>query len=144
MLTPSGTERSVTLSQVSEGLFRGKLPAEGFGAYRFQQGDVSTITAIGALNPKEYSELFPTTEVLSPLIERTDGFIETVGLGNETLPQLRRVDLKADASGESWMGLRSYKDYTVTRSQRQPLVHPLLFFSLFFLSLAVAWWREGL
>ncbi len=144
VLTPSGTERSVSLSQVSEGLFRGKLPTEGFGAYRFQQGDVSTITAIGALNPKEYSELFPTTEVLSPLVEKTDGFIEGVGLGNETLPQIRRVGLSADASGERWMGLRSYKDYTVTRSQRQPLVPPLLFFALFFLSLAVAWWREGL
>lgn len=144
VLTPSGTERSVSLSQVSEGLFRGRLSAEGFGAYRFQQGDVSTITAIGALNPKEYSELFPTMEILNPLIEQTNGLIASVGLGDETLPQIRRVDLRADASGDDWMGLRSYKDYTVTRSQREPLVPPLLFFMLFFLSLAVAWWREGL
>lgn len=144
VMTPSGKERSVSLSEVSEGLFRGKLPAEGFGAYRFQQGDVSTITAIGALNPKEYSELFPTSEILSTLVEKTDGFIQPVGLGKDTLPQVRRVGLDADASGENWLGLRAYKDYTVTRSQRQPLVPPLLFFVLFFLSLAVAWWREGL
>ncbi len=144
VITPSGAERSVSLSEVSEGLFRGQLPAEGFGAYRLQQGDISTITAIGALNPKEYAELFPTAEKLSLVTQKSDGFIALVGLGQEPLPQVRRIDLNSDASGESWLGLRSYEDYTVTRSQRQPLVPPLLFFALFFACLAMGWWREGL
>jgi len=31
---PSGIQRSITLDEVSEGVFKGQLPAEGFGAYR--------------------------------------------------------------------------------------------------------------
>ncbi len=144
ILTPSGEERQITLSEVSEGVFRGQIAAEGFGAYRMEQGDVSTITAIGTLNPKEYDELLPTTEQLASLSEESDGFIKLVGLADNNLPSVRRVGLTADTSGEAWLGLRSYEDYVVTRSQRQPLVPPLLFFVLFFMSIAMAWWREGL
>lgn len=144
ILTPSGEERQITLSEVSEGVFRGQIAAEGFGAYRMEQGDVSTITAIGTLNPKEYDELLPTTEQLTSLSEESDGFIKLVGLADNNLPSVRRVGLTADSSGETWLGLRSYEGYVVTRSQRQPLVPPLLFFVLFFMSIAMAWWREGL
>jgi uncharacterized membrane protein len=144
VITPSGEERTVTLSEVSEGVFRGQIPAEGFGAYRIDQGDVSTITAIGTLNPKEFDQLLPKTENLSDIAENSDGFIELVGLADSNLPEVRRVNLSADTSGETWLGLRSYQDYIVTRSQRQPLVPPLLFFVFFFMSIAMAWWREGL
>jgi uncharacterized membrane protein len=144
IIIPDGKTISVTLSEVSDGVFRGLLPEQGFGAYRLEQGDVSTITAIGTLNPKEYADLTPTIDMLRPLAEQNGGFIKAIGLGDGKLPTVRRVALNDKASGEAWLGLRAYQDYVVTRSQRQPLVPALLFFVLFFLSLAVAWWREGL
>ncbi len=144
VLTPSGRSVNVTLSEVSEGLYRGQLASEGFGAYRLQQGDVSSITAIGALNPKEYAELLPRTDILAPLAQNSDGLVKAVGLGKETLPQIRRISGKNQTSGEDWLGLRAYNDYTVTRSNREPLIPPLVFFILFFLSLSLAWRREGL
>lgn len=144
VITPSGERRSVILSEVSEGLFRGQLPAEGFGAYRLEQGDVSTITAIGTLNPKEFADLTPTSTLLSTIASESGGLIKSVGLGDTPLPTVRRINLTEKASGENWLGLRSYEDYVVTRSQRQALIPALLFFLLFFISLAIAWWREGL
>ncbi len=144
VITPSGQERQISLSEVSEGVFRGQLPADGFGAYRIDQGDISTITAIGTLNPKEYAELLPTTEILAPLAEQSNGFINLVGLADSNLPEVRRVGLKSTTASDDWLGLRAYEEYNVTRSQRQPLVPALLFFILFFISIAMAWWREGL
>jgi uncharacterized membrane protein len=144
VITPSGESRSVTLNEVSEGVFRGLLPTKEFGAYRLEQGDVSTITAIGTLNPKEYADLTPTLDNFEPLAEQNGGLVKAVGLAEARLPTVRRINLNEKASGDNWLGLRAYEDYIVTRSQRQPLVPPLLFFVLFFMSLAIAWWREGL
>lgn len=144
VITPSGESRSVTLSEVSEGVFRGLLPTKEFGAYRLEQGDVSTITAIGTLNPKEYADLTPTLDNFEPLAEQNGGLVKAVGLAESRLPTVRRINLNEKASGDNWLGLRAYEDYIVTRSQRQALVPPLLFFVLFFMSLAIAWWREGL
>ena len=144
VITPSGENRQVNISEVSEGLFRGQMPAEGFGAYRLDQGDVSTITAIGTLNPKEYTELLPTLEHISPISEMSGGYLKTIGLAEGKLPSVRRVGLNDNTSGENWLGLRNFEDYVVTRSQRDPLIPSLLLFVLFFLSLAIAWWREGL
>lgn len=144
VITPAGETRQVSLNEVSEGLFRGQMPAEGFGAYRLDQGDVTTITAIGTLNPKEYSELLPTTSLLSPIAEQSGGLIKAIELAEGDMPSVRRVSLNAETSGEDWLGLRAYEDYIVTRSQRAPLIPALLFFILFFFSLAMAWWREGL
>jgi len=144
VITPSGETRQVSLSEVSEGLFRGQMPAEGFGAYRLDQGDVSTITAIGTLNPKEYAELLPTIEHITSLAETTGGYLKSIGLAEGKLPSVKRVGLTQSTAGDDWLGLRSYEDYVVTRSQRAQLIPSLLLFVLFFLSLAIAWWREGL
>lgn len=140
---PSGIQRSITLDEVSEGVFKGQLPAEGFGAYRLEQGNVSTITAIGTLNPKEYANLFPTLDILSPLSEASGGYIKNVNLETQSLPQVRRVKINSNTAGENWLGLKAFNDYVVTRSRRTPLIPDLLLFALFFLSLAMAWRQES-
>ena len=140
---PSGIQRSITLDEVSEGVFKGQLPAEGFGAYRLEQGNVSTITAIGTLNPKEYANLFPTLDILSPLSEASGGYIKNVNLEIQSLPQVRRVKINSNTAGENWLGLKAFNDYVVTRSRRTPLIPALLLFALFFLSLAMAWRQES-
>jgi len=57
---PDGTKETVRLSKTANGIYRGSVKSAGQGAYRLSSGDVSTVTAIGALNPKEYAQLQPT------------------------------------------------------------------------------------
>ncbi len=140
---PDGTTQTVKLSKTGEGLYRGSVKSAGQGAYRLSSGDVSTITAIGTLNPKEYAQLHPTIDILAPLTTGTGGSQHMMGLtGN--LPDIRRVKVGKKTSDTNWAGLVEHEDYTVRASKRSPLAPGWLFFILALLSLAGAWRREGL
>ena len=141
VITPNGTRLDVTLQQTAPGIYSATLPLDGgLGAYRLRHGDISTVAAVGSLNPVEFAELLPTTEALQPLADATGGSVRALG---ETLPDIRRVRGSGSLSGGSWIGLRDTNAYTVTRSRRTPLAPPLVFFLLFFVALAWGWWREA-
>ncbi len=140
---PDGTTENVTLSKTGEGVYRGSLKSAGQGAYRLTSDEVSTIAAIGTLNPKEYAQLQPTTELLAPLAANTGGSQHMMGLSGN-LPEIRRVKAGARAADTNWMGLIAHKDYSVRASKRSPLAPGWLFFALALLCLAGAWRREGL
>ena len=143
VIAPDGTRRRVTLDRVADGLYRAALPLAGQGAYRLSNGDITAITAIGALNPKEYKNLLPTEEILAPLSAATNGLVKSVGLETSNLPEIRRPQSGRQTSGRNWMGLVSHNAYVVTQSRRTPLAPGIFLFGLFFLFLAWAWRREG-
>lgn len=143
VISPDGTTRNVTLDRIADGLYRATLPLQGQGAYRLQSDDISTITAVGSLNPKEYENLLPTEDILTPLTEATDGLIKSVQLEASNIPDIRRTRAGRATAGSNWMGLVSHEAYTVTQSRRTPLAPGLFIFALFFLFLAWAWRREG-
>ena len=147
VIDPDGRERVVTLQRAAAGYYTATIPLGGadqraLGAYRLRHGDISTVAAVGALNPVEYSELLPTTEVLKPLADATGGAVVRV-TDEGDLPEIRRVAGRGELSGRGWIGLRDNQAFTVTRSRRTPLAPPIVFFLLFFMCLAWGWWREA-
>jgi len=139
---PDGTSETVKLSKANDGIYRGSVKSAGQGAYRLSSGEVSTITAIGSLNPKEYSELQPTSKLLQPLTEGTGGGIfQTQLAGN--IPKIRRIQAGRKAFENGSMGLITHNEYTVRASRRSPLAPGLLFFAMAVLALGWAWRREG-
>jgi hypothetical protein len=143
VVAPDGTRQRVSLDRIADGLYRASLPLAGQGAYRLSNEGVSAIAAVGALNPKEYDNLLPTEEILTPLSQATEGLIKSVGLDTSSLPDIRRPNAGRATSGRDWMGLISHDAYTVTQSRRTPLAPGIFLFGLFFLFLAWAWRREG-
>lgn len=142
LIYPDGRTESFTMSPTGDGSYGATVPLDGSGAYRLQHGDLSTIAAVGALNPVEFSELLPTDTLLAPLTEATGGGLRNIGLDASDLPEIRRVR-SGDTSGTNWFGLRDNQAYTVTRSDRRPLAPPLVFFFAFFAALAWGWIREA-
>ena len=139
---PDGTKETVRLSKTADGIYRGSLKSAGQGAYRLSSGEVSAISAIGTLNPKEYTKLQPTTEILKPLADGTGGGLFPTELTG-SVPDIRRVKANKTALGTNWMGLIAHEDYAVTASQRSPLAPGWLFFILAMLAMGGAWLREG-
>ena len=139
---PDGTSETVTLTSRGDGRFTGTASTSGQGAYRLSSEELATVTAIGALNPKEFSDLTPTTNILAPFVSATGGYSQRIGEGTD-LPALRRVKPTASASGDNWYGLRAYERYNVDASRRAPLAPGWLFFLLAAIALAGAWRREG-
>ena len=139
---PDGTKETIRLSKTANGVYRGSAKSVGKGAYRLASGDVTTITAIGSLNPKEYAKLQPTTEILSPLAEATGGGIFPTEL-TANLPTIRRIKSGQSSKGADWMGLVAHEDYAVRSSKRSPLAPGWLFFVLSLIAMSGAWLREG-
>jgi len=139
---PDGTNETVRLSKTANGIYRGSVKSAGQGAYRLASGEITTITAIGSLNPKEYAKLQPTTEILIPLAEGTGGGLFRTELRAE-VPAIRRVKAGKASKGADWMGLVAHEDYAVRSSKRSPLAPGWLFFALALLSMGGAWLREG-
>ena len=139
---PDGTKETIRLSKTANGIYRGSVKSAGQGAYRLASGDVTTITAIGSLNPKEYAKLQPTTEILTPLAEGTGGGLFPTEL-SASLPAIRRIKAGKTAKDADWMGLVAHEDYAVKSSKRSPLAPGWLFFALALLSMGGAWLREG-
>lgn len=139
---PDGTAEAVPLKRIGEGLFRGVTRTSGQGAYILKSGNVNTVTAIGDLNPKEFSDLVPTTEILNPLSDATGGGIFQI-TPEDTLPEFRRIKSGRKTMGDNWIGLVENNEFVTRNSRRKPLAPGLLFFILAIGSLAFAWRREG-
>jgi len=139
---PDGTQETIKLSPLGNGRFTGSVTTVGQGAYRLNSGEVSTITAIGTLNPKEFLDLTPSIKPLTPLSENTGGFLALIGDGTRT-PSIRRIKTNAERSGDDWLGLVKHERYTIQASRRTPLAQSWLYVLLAALALAWAWRREG-
>lgn len=143
VIYPNGKQADATFDKTADGIYRAELPLNGQGAYRLQHGGLSSITAIGTLNPREYAQLLPTQDILAPLAQATGGRVVAIGLETNNIPTIRRVNAGKKAAGRDWLGLVAHRNYIVTQSQRTPLAPGLLFFLLFFIFLAWAWRKEG-
>lgn len=142
IVLPNGQTQRIPMTQVAPGYYTGTLPVDGLGAYRLSHGDLSTIAAIGMLNPVEFSELLPTPDRLLLLSEATGGATRMIGLDVGAIPDIR-IQTSGDMSGRNWIGIKDNEAYTVTRSNRRPLAPPIVFFLAFFSALAWGWMREA-
>ncbi|NNE57633.1 MAG: hypothetical protein HKN36_05955 [Hellea sp.] len=139
---PDGSTETIKLNPVSDGIYRGIGKTAGQGAYLLDGGDVNAVTALGALNPREYKDLTTTDAIIRPLSELTGGGTYVINKPAD-IPNMRRVRPGNAMSDASWMGLVENRQFVTRNSRRKPLAPALLFFALAIAALAWAWRREG-
>ncbi|MEX2453672.1 MAG: hypothetical protein WD470_03155 [Rhodospirillaceae bacterium] len=137
---PSGETRTVTLTKGAEGRARGTVPADEVGIYRLTDGDRSAVAAVGNLNPKEYSDMRASPDLLAAAAEASGGGIHWLRDGD---PTLRRVRPDRTLSGTDWMGVVANRDYRVTSVRETPMLPAILVLLLGLGTLFWAWRREG-
>ena len=143
---PSG--RTETLDMAATG-HPGRFSAttdveEQSGLVRLRSGDLTAVAALGPLNPQEYANLRPATDVLEPLVRETGGGSYVLGAGAQPdLPAIRRTRADADSAGRNWYGLQRNERYIVRGAERSPLLPALLILLLIVAALGWGWRREG-
>ena len=141
---PDGREETVSMSETESGRFTASRPAEGSGLVRLRSGDLTTVAALGPINPVEYADLRPTGDVLAPFVEASGGGRYAIGDGPDAdLPALRRTRAGADQAGRNWLGLTRNERYVVQASTRTPLLPGLPAVLILAVLLGLGWWREG-
>ncbi len=142
VLHPAGTAETLKLRRVSPGYFTGSLKADVQGAYRVTTGELSSIAAAGALNPREFKHVRATDKLLEPLVQASGGGVYWAG---ETgiVPALRKTNAGGKTASADFAGLVAHEKYSVTASRRTPLSPTWVYFLLILAALLVAWRLEG-
>ena len=99
------------------------------------------LSAVGALNPKEFADLRSTEAVLRPVTEVSGGSISWIASDGPV--DIRRIRRDRPAEGSDWIGLRQNGRHIVNGFDRVSLMPPFL--ALLFVAglVAMAWKQEA-
>jgi hypothetical protein len=142
--SPSGKTRELTLSASEPGLWRSAIPADELGLWQATDGTLKALINVGPINPKEFSEVTSTTELLKPLAQATGGDARRVVDGSSIDPP-RIVPVRASSifRGDGWMGVKM-RDASVVRGVGVlPIFAGLIGLLLLLGAFAATWLREG-
>ena len=138
--SPSGETSEVTLTEVSPGLWQGRIEDAENGVWRLANGDQNAVAVVGPSAPKEFANPVSTGDVLAPLATATRGGVRRLEDG---MPDLRLVREGRVAAGRGWIGLADRDAYQL-RDIRQVDLAPGWLSLLLAAGLAFAAWRvEG-
>ncbi len=73
MTSPGGATRTLDLRQTAPGLGLAVVDVDKPGLYRFDDGTLRTVAAVGSPDPLEFSDVRATDTKLKPLVEGTGG-----------------------------------------------------------------------
>lgn len=144
IIAPSGARVSADLGESAPGLWRGETPAAEQGLYEARSGSLRAFAAVGPLNPREAAALAANPEILAPFAEATGGSVMLTGEDGRRLPDIRRIERGARASGENWIGIERNGAYVVRAATASPLGPGWLWALIGTALLMLGWRRESL
>ena len=142
--SPSGVTKELTLSEGEPGLWRATIPANELGLWQATDGTLKALTNVGPTNPKEFSEVTSSTDMLKPLAEATGGDARRVADGSSIeVPRIVPVHSSGVFHGEGWMGVRMRDASVVKGVGVLPIFAGLIGLLLLLGAFAATWLREG-
>jgi hypothetical protein len=142
--SPAGATRELTLSASEPGTWRSTIPANELGLWQATDGTLKALINVGPTNPKEFSEVTSTTEMLKPLAQATGGDARRLMDGSSLeLPRIVPVRAASVFRGDGWMGVKM-RDASVVRGVGVlPMFAGLIGLLLLLGAFAATWLREG-
>jgi len=136
--SPSGKIKRISTRADDNGKF--SLPASEVGLYKISDGVRQVLTASGALNPLEFSDLRTTAAPVKPVVDQSGGGIFWIKDG---IPDFRRTRPDHVSKGKDWAGLQENRSFSVTGVSQTPVLSGVALMVGLLLLIMSAWWREG-
>ena len=145
LITPAGDVVELTFEPQGDGKFEASYEAPALGLYRVANGDLTALTHVGPVNPREYSDIVSTANVLQPVADTTGGAISRMARDGSAsaLPNIIPVRGNSATSGNGWMGLRTTDATRLIGISQIPLLAGFLGLAILLLAMAGMWAREG-
>jgi hypothetical protein len=142
--SPTGATRELTLSASEPGTWRSTIPVNELGLWQATDGTLKALINVGPTNPKEFSEVTSTTEMLKPLTQATGGDARRVVDGSSIeIPRIVPVRASSVFRGDGWMGVKMRDASVVKGVGVLPLFAGLIGLLLLLGAFAATWLREG-
>jgi len=142
--SPSGATRDLTLSPGEPGEWKATIPANELGLWQASDGTLKALINVGPTNPKEFSEVTSTIEMLKPLAQATGGDARRVIEGASlAMPRIVPVRAASMFRGDGWMGVKMRDASVVTGVGVLPIFAGLIGLLLLLGAFAATWMREG-
>jgi hypothetical protein len=142
--SPTGATRQLDLSAGEPGTWTATLPANELGLWQATDGTLKALINVGPTNPKEFSEVTSTTEMLMPLARATGGDARRVADGSSIdLPRIVPVRASSVFHGDGWMGVKMRDASVVKGVGVLPMFAGLIGLLLLLGAFAATWLREG-
>src|ERR1700726_2799234 len=145
LTAPSGKTRTLSLSATEPGVWRSTVEVSELGLWHATDGTLNALANVGPPNPREFTEVTSTSEVLAPLARSTGGGavrVEDAG-GAIHIPRIVGVRSSDTFRGDDWLGLRIREATVVRGIGVLPVFAGLIGLLLLIGSLALTWLREG-
>lgn len=145
LTAPSGKTRTLSLSATEPGVWRSTIEVSELGLWHATDGTLNALANVGPPNPREFTEVTSTSEVLAPLARSTGGDtvrVEDAG-GAIHIPRIVGVRSSDTFRGDDWLGLRIREATVVRGIGVLPVFAGLIGLLLLIGSLAATWMREG-
>jgi hypothetical protein len=142
--SPSGATRELTLNASEPGTWTSTIPANELGLWQATDGTLKALINVGPTNPKEFSEVTSTTDLLKPLAQATGGDARRLVEGSSfELPRIVPVRASSVFRGDGWMGVKMRDASVVKGVGVLPLFAGLIGLLLLLGAFAATWLREG-
>ena len=144
LTSPTGATQMLTLQKAEPGVWRTTFPVKELGLWRATDGKFTALANVGPANPREFTEVTSTTDVLHKIVEATGGDARRLAYGSAlNVPRVVPVRSSSTFKGEDWIGLKM-RDVSVVRGIGVlPIFAGLIGLLLLIGSLAATWAREG-
>ena len=144
LTTPSGKTRTLTLTQAEPGVWRSTIEANELGLWRATDGKLTALANVGPANPREFTEVTSTADVVSPITSATGGAAVRIEDGSGVhLPRIVPVRTGDTYRGDDWIGLKMREASVVRGIGVLPVFAGLIGLLLLVGALAATWAREG-
>src|SRR5436305_129266 len=142
--SPTGATRELTLSAGEPGTWRSTVAANELGLWQATDGTLKALINVGPTNPKEFSEVTSTTDMLKPLAQATGSDARRLVDGSAVeLPRIVPVRASSLFRGDGWLGVRMRDASVVKGVVVLPVVAGLIGLLLLLGAFAATWLREG-
>ncbi len=137
---PDGTETVLSLEEVSPGRFETLWEAPEIGLYRLDDGEETSVIALGPSAPREFEQTIASATLLEPLVESTGAGVKAISDGDVSI---RTVREGRPATGRGWIGITPRGAYQTADISITPLLPAWAWLLLASILIVGAWLREG-
>lgn len=143
--SPSGKTQTLALHQAQPGLYQADKHMDEIGLYQINNGNLSTLVHVGAVDAPEFKAMISTTETLKPLAEKTKGLVTRVAASNGgvTVPPILPVRGAVRIADDQRLTIRMTDETILKGINNLPLFAGFAGLAALLFAFSAMWWREG-